>query len=618
MAKPVELLNGRDFVIISSIDWSEIRQMPQHLATSLLESGHRVLFIENTGVRSPRLGDVARIGSRIRNWLKGTRGFFDIQDDLTVFSPLFIPLPYSKLVLAINHFLLSSAIEKWMRSSRFYNPVIITFLPTPLASSLINDIDPALVIYYCANDMAGGSPGAAPLRPYEDIFFAKADAVFCNSNALIDMAEKFAKRTFLFPAGVDFTKFEIARKYCEVPVDLAIIPRPIVGYIGAISGVFDQELLVNAAQALPEVSFVLVGPVYVDVSQLNTCPNIILLGKRPHDEVPAYIKGFDVALIPYIKNSFTDAVYSCKLNEYLAMGVSVVTTDLRELRMYVEQHGNVLQTAETKEEFVEMVQQALATPNEDNRPMRIDAARANSWDKRFEAIYEVVEQLLVAKSNSKLDWQSRLSSHYRRSRVKIIKAIFVASTCYMLLFYTPILWFAGNQLAVRHEPKVADAIVVFSGDGESNYINQSYQRRALDAIQYFKSGYAPLIILSSGKEQTFSEVEMIRSLLISRGVPDFAIQIIKKYPRSTFENVAFVKSVLEERRTKSILLITSPYHSRRALWVWRKAMPELAVLAPVVVDTPNASPQWSVSVDQIKVICYEYAAIAYYWWKGWL
>ena len=66
---------AHDFVIISSIDWSEIRQMPQQLATSLVESGHRVLFIENTGVRAPRLGDVARIGARIQNWLKGTRGF---------------------------------------------------------------------------------------------------------------------------------------------------------------------------------------------------------------------------------------------------------------------------------------------------------------------------------------------------------------------------------------------------------------------------------------------------------------------------------------------------------------------------------------------------------------
>lgn len=592
--------------------------MPQQLATSLVESGHRVLFIENTGVRAPRLGDVARIGARIQNWLKGTRGFFDVQENLTVFSPLFIPLPYSRLVLAINHFMLSSAIGKWMRSNRFYNPVLITFLPTPLSTSLINDIDPVLTIYYCANDMAGGSTGAAPLRPYEDIFFAKADAVFCNSNSLMDRAGKFAKKTFLFPAGVDFEKFENARNNFDVPADLAAIPRPIVGYVGAISGVFDQALLVNSAQSLPEVSFVLIGPVYTDIRLLSTCHNIKLLGERPHNDVPAYIKGFDVALIPYIKNSFTDAVYSCKLNEYLAMGASVVTTDLRELRMYVEQHGNVLKIAESNEDFVEKIRRALATPGETNKLAGIDAARSNSWDKRFEGIYEVIQQLLVVKNSIKQNWQSRLVSQYRFSRVRIIKTTLAVVTCYGLLFYTPIVWFAGNQLVVRHEPQVADAIVVFSGDGESSYINQSYQRRAVDAIQYFESGYAPLIILSSGKDQTFSEVEIIRSVLINRGVPERAIKILDKYPRSTFENVTLVKKMLVEYRVKSILLITSPYHSRRALWVWRKVMPELVLLAPAVLDTPRANPQWVATVDQIKVICYEYAAIVYYFWKGFL
>jgi uncharacterized SAM-binding protein YcdF (DUF218 family)/glycosyltransferase involved in cell wall biosynthesis len=610
-------LKRHDFIIISSIDYSEIRQMPQHLATSLVESGHRVLFIENTGVRAPRLGDASRIGARIHNWLKGTRGFFDVQANLTVFSPLFIPLPYSKFVLAINRFVLSSAIEKWMRSSRFYSPILITFLPTPLANALIKDIDPSLVIYYCANDMAGGSKGAAPLRCYEDIFFATVDAVFCNSNALMDKAGNLAKKTYLFPAGVDYMKFENARKHSDVHHDLALMAKPIVGYIGAISGVFDQELLVKAAQALPEVSFALIGPAYTDVSLLKTCPNIFLLGKKPHDEVPAYIKGFDVALIPYIKTPFTEAVYSCKLNEYLAMGASVVATDLKELRFYVKQYGNVLHLAKDQNDFIQLIHRAISTPNEESRLARIKAAEDNSWEKRFKGIYTVISQLVGA-DDKKQDWQSRLIGRYRRSRVRMAKYLFFIVGCYMLLFHTPLVWFAGDQLAVRHDPKKVDAIVVFSGDGESSYINQSYQRRALDAIHYFKSGYAPLIILSSGKDQTISEVEIIRSLLINRQVSDRSIKILNRYPRSTFENVTLVKDILIKNNVSSILLITSPYHSRRALWVWRRVMPELNVLAPVVIDTPKSQPQWSANIDQIRVICYEYAAIVYYWFKGWL
>lgn len=140
--------NSRCYVIISSIDWSRNWQIHQQLATSLVESGNRVLFIENTGVRAPRSGDFGRIRNRIRNWLKSTRGFFDVTENLTVFSPIFLPFPYSRFVLSVNRCLLSNTIAKWMKIQRFHDPVLITFLPTPLAQAVIDDIDPALIVYY--------------------------------------------------------------------------------------------------------------------------------------------------------------------------------------------------------------------------------------------------------------------------------------------------------------------------------------------------------------------------------------------------------------------------------------------------------------------------------------
>ena len=131
----------RDFVVISSINWTENWQIHQQLTTSLVESGHRVLFIENTGARGPRFGDFGRIYDRIRNWMKSTRGFFDVRENLTVFSPIFIPFPYSRFALLANRFFLSRAIEKWMGVGRYQSSVIISFLPTPLAQSLIENID---------------------------------------------------------------------------------------------------------------------------------------------------------------------------------------------------------------------------------------------------------------------------------------------------------------------------------------------------------------------------------------------------------------------------------------------------------------------------------------------
>ena len=557
----------RDYLIISSIDWSENWQVHQQLATSLAESGHRVLFVENTGVRGPRAGDIGRIRDRIRNWLKSTRGFFDVNENVTVFSPIFLPFPYSRLVLFINRYLLSNGIVKWIKIKRFHDPVLITFLPTPLAQALIEDIDPSLMIYYCADDMAGGSAGAARLRRYEDAFFSKVDAVFCTSHALAERARQFTKQVYIFPAGVDFAKFEDARNSSDIPADLAALPRPVAGYVGAIRAFFDQDLLVHAAAALPEVSFVMIGPASADVSLLNTCSNVRLLGKRPHDQVPSYIKGFDVALIPFVKNAFTDAVYSCKLNEYLAMGAAVVTTDMRELRLYAERHGDVLEIAKDKDEFVEKIRQALAAPDEAKRSARVSAARANSWDQRFEDICGVIGQLLDAKNAEDVPrWQDRLTGLYRRGRMRIVRPGLILAACYGVLFHTPILWFAGDMLVMRDAPTAADAIVVFSGDGEPEYMNMSYQRRTLDALKIYRAGYSSRILLSSGTGRAISEPEVVRALLLEHGVPSGAISIVGKIPKSTWENVQISAVELKRDGAHRILLLQRPIIPGVHIW----------------------------------------------------
>ena len=139
-----------------------------------------------------------------------------------------------------------------------------------------------------------------------------------------------------------------------------------------------------------------------------------------------------------------------------------------------------------------------------------------------------------------------------------------------MVFYTPLFWFLGDKLVIRNTPEQADAIVVFSGDGESTYINPSYQKRALDSLNYYKKGYAKNILLSSGKEQTFSEVEMLRALLIDNGISNLSIHIFESYPSSTYENVLMVRDYLNEKKFSKILFINAPFHSRRSNLIWKK------------------------------------------------
>jgi uncharacterized SAM-binding protein YcdF (DUF218 family)/glycosyltransferase involved in cell wall biosynthesis len=610
-------LRDRDILIIGSIDWSLHRQTNQRLATTLAAAGNRVLFIENTGVRAPQWGDLGRLRDRVYRRMRSTKGFTDVDPHITVLSPLLLPFPLSRPALFINRFLLSRSVLRWMRSARFARPVVITFLPTPLAQALIRDVDPDLVVYYCANDMAGPSAFGSALRVWEERLFRDADLVFVISEALRERASAHAKEVYWFPAGVEFDKFDSARVRA-VPEDLAALRRPVVGYVGALSGVLDQELLRTMARCLPAVTFALVGPEYTDVGALADCGNVRLLGERPHDQVPAYVKGFDVALIPYVRTSYTDSVYSCKLNEYLAMGVPVVATDMREVRNFVERYGPVVHIGRGTDDFIAKVSAALNDGSPSERDHRIAVAKANNWDERFAQISEVIDRRLQQKSERGRDWQARLIGTYRRNRMRLVTTAGPLLLVYLLVFQTPLVWLAGDCLTIRQPPMRADAIVVFSGNGASTYVNPGYQRRARDAARYYQAGYAPLLVVSSGIRQTFAEVEIIRALLLSQGVPASAIEIVTRYPTTTAENVAIVHEVLKRHGATSILFVTAPYHSRRASMLWRKIAPAVQVTTVPVVDSPPETPQWTATRDQVTAVGYEYLAIAYNWAKGWI
>ena len=608
-----------DVVIISSIDWSTHWQMHHQLATSFVESGYRVLFIENTGVRTPQLKDIGRIQDRIRNRLLSEHGFRQMNDSLFLYSPLFIPLPYSRVANFLSILSISHSIKRWMRLLRFSDPIVISFLPTPLAQGLVDHLNSSLTIYYCANHMAGASKATAPLRVWEEKFFSTADLIFTISEAITERAKSFSRFVYSFPAGVEMGKFEASGLNQVHPADIASFKRQIIGYIGAISDVFDKTQVVALAKALPTATIVLVGPEYTDLSILQDVPNIVLLGERPHNQISAYINCFDVALIPYIVNEFTDSVYSCKLNEYLAMGVPVVSTNMREVRVYSEKFPDTVLIGKDSADFIAKVRRVLDNQEFRSSNMnekRIEAARENTWEKRFTGIMEVIERHLLLKSQQPVSWKESLAKYYKRSRTRWVTATAILLALYLLFFNTPLIWFVGDQLVVRHWPRKTDAIVVFSGNGETSYRNDSYQRRALDAVHFYKQGYAPSIFLSSGRDQDISEVEVIKLYLEDKGVSKSAIHILDKYPRSTVENIQLVSQQLRQQGAHSILFLTSPYHGRRALWTWRKQAPDIAVWTPAVIDTPPATPQWSANIDQIRIITYEYEAILYNWMRG--
>lgn len=611
--------NKQNFIIFSSIDWTTHWQLHHQLTTSLISAGNKVLFVENTGVRSANLNDIGRLGDRISNWRKGIHGFSGISNKLTLYSPVLLPFPYSKLSLSFNKRIFNLSISRWIKINDFSNPVVISFLPTPLIQSAIKAINPKLTIYYCANNMAESSISASQVRPYEDYFFGSVDVVFTAAYVIQEHAKRFAEKVFYFPPGIDFNKFEIAiESNKDIPNDLSNITGPIVGYIGALGRVLDQDLLCDLARQCSDFTIVLIGPEYTNIEKLKEESNIIFLGEKSHDQLPYYIKEFDVGIVPYLCNDFTEGVYPSKLNEYLAMRVPAVSTNLREVRESKEAYGETAIIANNAEEFIEAVKLSVIEKNNTlSAVQRVKIAKENSWESRFKGISKIIQEEVVflEKQTVKDNWKEEFKNYFNL-RSKRRKLAFATIFGLWVIFYSPLFWFLGEQLIVSDSPKKSDAIVVFSGDGEVSYQNLSYQKRALDAIELYKEGYADKIFLSSGREQTIADVEMIKLFLVSKNVPESSIYPLMGYPNSTYKVVISTKESLEENGIKSIFFTTSPYHSLRSKLIWEKNAPSIDITI-FNADNPNKEgAQWNIGIDKIRVIVYEYAAIIHNWING--
>lgn len=608
-----------DVVCISSIDWDFIWQGHQEIMSRLAADGHRVLFVENTGVRAPNVRDLGRVRQRVRNWWRGTKGFRQERPNLFVYSPLLLPLPYSRVAQWVNRIVLFGALRRWMGAMGFYRPIVWTFLPTPLAHDLIRELDPLVTIYYCIDDLPSSSPAARRIVPSEERLFRSADLVFVTSEKLRERAAAFSTRVHLFPFGVNLERFEQARAADgPPPAELQAFARPIVGYVGGLHQWVDQALLADVAARMPDATFALVGPAQTDVSALERCGNVRLLGQRPHTQLPAYVKAFDVGIVPYRDTEYTANVYPTKLNEYLAMGIPVVATDLPEIRRFNREHGDVVEVASDAAAFATAVRSAIGDSSSAERARRVAVAEANSWDRRVASMMQLIDDAIEGRAAGTPRWDETLRRVYRRTRGRLWRAALAIAALYLVIFETNLVWWAARPLRLRAEPQKADAIVVFAGGvGESGKAGGGAQERLKQAIDLYRAGYAPMLVVSSGYVYSFHEADVMRALAIDQGVPAASI-VLEERSTNTYENVRYVDAILRDHRWRRILLVSSPYHMRRALLVWRKQDPEVTVY-----PTPPSVSQFydhtrGASVEQIRGLLQEYVAIFSYWRRGWL
>lgn len=622
------MLANRLIICISSIDWDFNWQGHQEIMSSLAKQGNQVLFIDNTGIRAPNLRDMPRLSHRLKNWLRSTKGFRQEQENLVVFSPVILPFPYSRLARWANRALLLRAVRRWMRVMGLSRPVVWTFLPTPLARDLIERLDPELTVYYCVDDFSATSVQGARVLQSEAALFRAADLVFVTSEKLRERAAQYRDQVELVPIGVNVEKFAQVRQGPDgVPAELKSLPKPVIGYLGTIHQWFDLALVEAVAERLPQASLVFVGPPQVNVSRLQKKPNVHFLGSKPAGDVPGCVKGFDVGIIPYRECEFTAHVYPTKLNEYLAMGIPVVARETPAINKFNAQHGGVIATARDAESFCAAVLRVTQGSTDQDVRHRVAAAAANGWASRIERMSGLIEAQLAVPQARAPRWQDTLRTLYRQARQRALRVTAAAVLTWLLVFYTPLVWWLAAPLRLAEPPRTADAIVVFAGGvGESGQPAQGYEERVQQAVDLYRAGYAKSLVFSSGYVYRFAEPFVMRALAVQLGVPAEAI-VLETEAKNTRENVVNTAGILARHGWDSILLVSSPYHMRRASLVWRKTAPGVQITrvpvahsrfyargadGPVRWWTPRAT------LRQVRAVAHEYAGIAYYALRGWL
>ena len=624
------MLKNENIICISSIDWDFIWEGNKEIMSRLAEAGNRVLFIENTGVRVPKIRDIPRIKERLKNWFRGISGIRQLKHNLYVFSPIVLPFPYLRIGRRINRNFILSILEKWMKIMNFNNPVVWAFLPTPLSLDLIDDLNYKVLIYYCIDNFRVSSAAAKKIKNSEIKLMRKADLVFVTSKELYDYCLAYNRKVYFFPFAVNFQKFEKARfDKTSIPEELQNIKKPIIGYIGGIHKWVDLRLIKELCQAYPQYSFVFVGPIQTEVSLLSNFKNIYFLGKKEHNELPYFIKNFEVCVIPYLITDYTKNVYPTKLNEYHAMAKPVVSTDLPEIAYFNAENNNLVLVAKTNTEFINCISKAIDTAKDEKlMEQRVASALKNSWDRIIEQMSGLTEEVFAEKNKLSLDWKENFLRLYRTTRKKFLKFAFILSSIYLLMFYTPLFWYLASPLKISQLPKKADCIVVFAGGvGESGNAGQGYEERVGYAVELYKEGYARNLIFSSGYMYVFEEPLVMKALAVSLGVPENAI-ILEDRASGTYENVKFTEEILSKNGWEEILLVSSPYHMRRVALVFNKIAKNIkAKYVPIknsfYYSHPNEDKfgkkfiKW-IRLYQIKGILHEYLGILYYRWKGWI
>jgi glycosyltransferase involved in cell wall biosynthesis len=370
-----------EVICLSHLRWGFVYQRPNHLMSCCARQ-RRVFYVEEPifDAVAPRLDVVL------------------VEQGVHVVVP---HLPHgagAEEVSRIQRRLLEELVDRM----RIRDPLLWFY--TPMALGYARDLRASGIVYDCMDELSQFRGAPAGLGERERELFAMADVVFTGGLSLYEAKRHHHPRVHAFPSSVDAAHFDRARAPMAEPYDQRSLRRPRLGFFGVIDERMDLDLVDGVAQRRPDWEIVLVGPfAKIDPAQLPRRANIHYLGQKPYAELPHYLAGWDVAIMPFARNDATQFISPTKTLEFLAAGKPIVSTAIRDV-VTPYGDGGLVRIANETFAFVSAVEASLAergTAAERARHAAGDALLAQtSWDRTWSRMSSAVLHALSARGRS--------------------------------------------------------------------------------------------------------------------------------------------------------------------------------------------------------------------------
>jgi glycosyltransferase involved in cell wall biosynthesis len=270
----------------------------------------------------------------------------------------------------------------------------IAWYHTPMAVPWNSWLEPAATIYDCMDELSAFRFASPRVSELEGRLLERADVVFTGGQSLFEAKRPLHANVHAFPSAVDAEHFARARAMDGGAEDQRAIPRPRVGWFGVIDERMDLDLVAHNADLRPDWSFVFVGPIVkLDPDTMPMRPNVHVLGPRSYADLPAYIAGWDVAMMPFARNESTRFISPTKTLEYLAAGRPVVSTSIQDV---VEPYGRLglVRIADRPADFVAAVELALAEDLELFHSAADAFIQHRTWDETWARMSILIDEVL--------------------------------------------------------------------------------------------------------------------------------------------------------------------------------------------------------------------------------